>query len=637
MATVVPVLLLTILGIELALLFRRTLVETIPVSAFLIVFCLYIGGFFRNLTAGIILVVGLTTAMAFWCWKCNKLTQKEVSQHYRELARSAIVILPAMIIVFAQTWGMELTIQDGYAHWGVAVKDMYYNNQLYCSPDGMSLFKDYPPAISLIEYFFCFFGPFQSQNIARGLDMLQIVCLFPMFKNVVKHTGKYGHILCGWITAFILLFANYAAVLSQIMVDPAMAILLSYVLIAWFGDEQKDNFTLLAVVLSLMMLTLAKGSGIGLALLALLAIGADVLTCKKRSTKMKIIPIAGFLSVGLSWVSWRLCTALYGVSASRSQGAGIIQGILKILKGNIEEYQIEAILNFYDSFLHGRESALNSITYVQWFFILILCSILVGKWIKEKRQARLLVVAMPAMHIIYSILMLLTYILCFGPEEGRNLASMSRYMPSCFLGCLLFLLGYLLIAINDKENDEKSGIACEIKFWKNYLPLIITAIVAIVFPLDYLLYDLLPPGPATNANSRAMVAPYKQLRELSAIEDRDTLVYMIGNTENDGHMVYLLGEEDGTLYSTFEAMVSRYELIPLNSELYRLDQAKTKEQVEEDLLTCDYVFVLPQEEPFTEESLALIPDEIKNQGGILYKVDGDKKTFIQVDDLAQTE
>lgn len=609
----VPVLLLLCMATALTLLFERTLVETFPVSVFLVILCLYLGGLLRNLTIGVLLVVLLAVGLWTQCFRKKLLVREQVKAHKQEWMRSAWVILPVLLLIFLQTWSLEMTVYDEYTHWGVAVKDLYLNNQFYCSPDAVTEFKDYMPGISLFEYFFCFFGPFQSQNIYRGMDVMMVACLFPAFKNVVKRNGRRIHILFGWLGMLILAYGNYAMLLRHLQVDAALAMLLCYFLLAWFGDEKKDGFTLLALSLGAMGLTMAKGSGIAIALMALVVIAADTLLQYRKAKKTIGIPATAAAVMAVTWLSWRVCTALYGVEATRSQGGGMLSGLLSILHGNIEEYQKTTIRNFYEAFIYGNVSdARNSITYYQWIFVLLIFALFVGLFAKNKKQAILLAVAMPAMHIIYSGMLLLAYVLSFGANEGPALASLFCYMPSCYLGCLLAMFGYLLIACNDGDAKTESSI-----YKRICAPILVVAIAGMALPVNYMIGDLMPLGPGNNTESHSVVAPYKCLRELAQNEQKDAEVYLLGDTGSSG------------IYN-FQALISRYELMPLHCQVVELSDYADEEQLRQELLTADYLFVLPQDSPFTEQEQRILPDEISTEGGILYQVDDAQETFVPV-------
>ena len=186
-------------------------------------------------------------------WHRKLLNGQELLAHRQEWLRSVWVILPMLLLVFTLTMGREFIHIDEYSHWGVAAKDLYLYDKFYCIPEASTLFKDYIPGTTLFEYFFAVFGPYKSENVYRGLDVLLIACLTPAFKNTVKKGGSRTHIFVGWALFLILLYSNFSDVFTLLQVDAALAVMTANLLLTWFGDETKDSFTLAQLALSAMV------------------------------------------------------------------------------------------------------------------------------------------------------------------------------------------------------------------------------------------------------------------------------------------------------------------------------------------------------------------------------------------------
>lgn len=612
----IPFLILLLQAFALSLLFKRTLVETFPVAVFSTILCLYAGGLLRNLRIGLLLTVLLAAALWMLCWKRKLLMRYQLKCHQQEWLRSLWVLLPALAVVLIFTAGLELSFYDEYTHWGLAVKEMYLRQELYCAPQSATDFKDYVPGAALIEYFFCVFGTFKSANLFRGLDVLLVAALSPMFKNAVRSNGSLLHIPVGWTAVILLLYGNYSDVFTLLQVDAALAILFASLMLFWFGDEKKDNFTILSVSLNAVALTLTKGSGIALTVLGLIVVGIDVWLHRKEHSSEWKAPLVAVGSAVAVWLSWRGCTTLYGVSATRSQGSGMLSSLRLLLQGKWENYQIETLSNFFSSYVGNGvvDGVRNSISYFEWIFYLVLFAVFVALLRKDKKQGWLLIFAAPMVHIVYSAMLLLTYILSFGSVEGVQLASLYRYMPSGYLAMLLLLLGCLLqqtaeIRTNDSPTIRQVRIC---------LPLVVLSVTALLLPCNYLLYEVLPSGPHSPAAAQKLVQPYMSLRELANNVPTDTTVLLLGNTEEKG-------------FYTEGALISQYELLPVSCDVLQQESWQSEEQLKESLFQADYLFILPQETPFTEQQQALLPQEIVPEGGLLYKVNAEQGSFSLVE------
>lgn len=615
----IPIFILVLSAFALSLLFRRTLVETFPIAASIVVICLYAGGFVHNLWAGVVLTILVSIGIWAVCWRKGMLQRQQILEHLGEWRRSLAVILPMLVLILLMTEGLELSHTDEYSHWGTAVKDMVLSNELYCSPDSHTDFKDYMPGISLFEYFFCVFGRFRSQNIFRGMDVLMMAAMLPSFKSVVKKEASWLYIPLGWLALLGLLYGNYANAFSLLQVDAALAIFLAGLLFNWFGDERKDLFAAISVSLSALVLTMAKGSGIALAFLGFLVIAADAFLIDSGTPQEKR---NGFRCLGAavatticSWLSWKVCTALYGVSASRSQGNGMAAGIAQILRGDVEPYQTETVRNFVKTYLFGQDSGSKSgVTCFQWVILLALFAVLVGAVLQNRKRLWLLVIAMPAMHLLYSAMLLITYMVSFTEAEAVSLASLFRYMPSCYLGCLLFMMEMLLLQTGENRPKERR--------LQKFAPVIAAAVIGLLLPVQYLIQGVFLLGYAHNEESRRFVEPYRQLRQLSETEAEDTLVYLIGK------MTY-----------PYTTMVSTYELLPLRCEAVHIGEYENAQELKEKLLQADYLYVLPYNvEPynydgpvFQEDEIPLLPENVTTEKEVLYKIDAEHGTFIRVE------
>ena len=617
----VPVLLLSLLAIGVSLLCKRTFVESFSLSTFALIVCLYLGGLFAaNLIVGQFLFCGLLAATWFVNYKKGRLTKQVILCHKQEWLRGAWVLFPVLAVVFIVTIGRELTIYDEYTHWGIVVKDLVNNNALHCIPQAKTDFKEYPPAIALIEYFFCFFtASFKSENIYRGLDVLLIACLLPAFKNIVQGGGFKSHILFGWLALIMLAYGSYPTLFTLLLVDGALALLFASLLLGWFINEIKDFFTVAYVSLTAAVLTLAKGSGVVLVILAFMVILADILLHQgKQISKAGMLfpPVAA----ATAWLSWRVCTAIYHVAPGRSQGKGMLSELLSIFRGDLKGYQIETVRNFGEAFLDGNvEFIASPISYYQWFLILFFSAIALSFFLPDKQRGRMLVFAMPVVHLVYSGLLLLTYVLSFGEVEGPGLASLSRYMPSCYLGLMLFMAGYLLVQVNESIDGEKARSSVLRIHVRWCIPVILTGVVFAAFSVGRFLGILWPISAIRNQATRQFVAPYQALRSLAQIEERDTEICLIGVGEND--------------YAR-EALISRYELAPLNCKTVDVATISNGKEIKQALKSADYVFVLPVNElPESEEMQELLA-ELTAGTDILYRVCTDTKGNVQLQPVA---
>ena len=120
--------LIVLMGVAVftSIIFNKKIDKTIILSFFITIFIIYIFGFFDHL--------------------------KEIIHNIITPGMIIFGILTIIIFIFER--GRMIAEWDEFSHWGSVVKSMFLTNGLSVKEGSSLMFKSYPPAISIFEYFF---------------------------------------------------------------------------------------------------------------------------------------------------------------------------------------------------------------------------------------------------------------------------------------------------------------------------------------------------------------------------------------------------------------------------------------------------------------------------------------------------
>lgn len=150
---------------------------------------------------------------------------------------------------------------DEFSHWGRAVKNMFELDALYTIPESNDGFKDYPPALALLQYLFMkTVGQGFREDIAIfSLGFLTVgMLLYPVSRFSWKNW-----FWCGLYAGFMFILpASYLGdYYVNTMADGLLGTLFAFVLLAHF-TSRASRYRSVVVSAGCMVLALVKTSGI---------------------------------------------------------------------------------------------------------------------------------------------------------------------------------------------------------------------------------------------------------------------------------------------------------------------------------------------------------------------------------------
>lgn len=508
---------------------------------------------------------------------------------------------------------------DEFMHWGVMVMETLRTNSFYAVHESLlTIHKDYPPFISLIEVLWCkLFGNVYQENLCfLGLHTFMFSLFMPLFANL-KINKWFDWIKALVITLCTLLIGltlslmptanDLALYYNSIYIDWVLALLCAYCLSLVYKIKTIEIFDVVNISLSASALLMAKQMGMPLFLIviAFAIIKFTYLFIKKQITKkLFILSILSIILVPiLIYLSWKSIINIYDlVGQFEVQDISYFQIIKQAITGNIEiEWQIVTHNNFIEALLHRPLVNFMNMSYFAYIaFICALLTLVTFIYKKYIFQNICLIILYFGGSVCYALVMYILYMSSFGALEGPPLASFNRYMMSyLFIGsCLVIMIAIELINNND---ISKKGI----------LKLLSVLLIILPFINTKSLSDLLITKEYKGTSENEEFLDF--IKDIEAL-NRGTKLLIINQWENDAGTSIMY--KYALLYSGIE-----FNIVALRTPEWHTDFARdiSFEEWIELLNNYEYIYMLFPDDHFIEKYwLPLNTVDLYNQG--MYRI-----------------
>ena len=132
------------------------------------------------------------------------ITRKKKIERELLFSDGLAVFIIVYVLFTALSFNKWVLICDEFTHWGMMVKEMLRLDKFYCVPESRLAFhKDYPPFLSVFEYFWvkiCGYYSEMGANVALGVFQLSLISA-PFLEKKNDFNKK------GWVRALIKSFA----------------------------------------------------------------------------------------------------------------------------------------------------------------------------------------------------------------------------------------------------------------------------------------------------------------------------------------------------------------------------------------------------------------------------------------------
>ena len=380
------------------------------------------------------LVLSIGPTIIFAAMKSGRFRNHLVRSSY---APSTVAFVSLSLVSLLKSKDWVLSKWDEFTHWGHVVRIMYEFGALGPSTPTDYTAEEYPPALSLFQYFVMDFSSGWREGLLFwGTHLIVIsIIVSVLAKSSFNHLSEIALKLFVALAASSV-FVNY---IDNIYADPALALAFGFLVVVAIQSSCLDGRWAVLLALTAGFVTMTKPSGIYFAVAAILInIVATLLSAKLfpgQKTFLAFIPaLVALITVGACWTTWRYYTNSFDTS-----GGDVALNTMKI--------QDEVITNYTEAFFNTsiNPSYSASLPPVYWT---IICGILFVIWaMLNGRQNHSRNIAIGITLLVttagYFFAILFSYLTEFGTYEATKLASYARYMGTWYQG--VFFAIFILI------------------------------------------------------------------------------------------------------------------------------------------------------------------------------------------------
>lgn len=451
--------------------------DGLPVTVGLIVLIEYIFGLFGGLFFGWVICASLSLIiigyvlissllnLGFWKNKFNGI--KDSINKISDIYEPIIIFLLVVSLVFFSTRYMRLHNWDEFSHWGVVVKQMCLENKLGTRTSMHLIASNYPPGMSLFQYYYEGFYTITSKKFSfkdSGLYFSYIVMIMCYIVPLAsKASRKYSCFMKAVVTVLFLIFPVifFNDYFHSIYIDCFLGVMcgvgLAYISI---DDTTLSIKSLLYISSVCFVVSISKSSGILFA--SVLFITYFVVVIKKHHFRdiWKNVLILSFFSY-LPYAAWNIETRLSNKGTINTTPIHL-SSVIQVLTGKVDDNVKSIISNMGKAIFGVSEPSYvyligdTNITVSYWILILIIllslvCLSLLSKYYLKKNYKNMIICSIMSVSqwIIFYLGMMFTYIFEFGGELSGRLASYVRYVHTVYLGISILLITFFVYMIGE--------------------------------------------------------------------------------------------------------------------------------------------------------------------------------------------
>ena len=372
---------------------------------------------------------------------------------------TAFFLLATISFLKSKDW--VLSLWDEFTHWGHVAKIVYEYGALGPGTPTEYTAENYPPALSLFQYFVMEF----SSGWREGLLFwsLQLIAISILVSVLAK--CSYRHFSEIVLKLFVALIASFTFFnyFDNVYSDATLAITFGFLILIAIVASFLDGRWILIFATSAAFITLIKPIGIYFALSAILInLAATIFALKSVSVRNVIVSFRPALislgAVATVWMAWG-----YYLSSSSSSSFSLDSYVPpKFNQVGSEQYGADITSIFIDALFHinlnpsslfPMPASIWTVTCIGFFAVWVYLN---GKINVRKNFAiglTLLITTAGYMAVILN-----SYLTIFVSNEASGLASFQRYIATWYQG-VFFMTVLLLVSEFNFEKDFQSNLA----------------------------------------------------------------------------------------------------------------------------------------------------------------------------------
>lgn len=437
MEYIISILIILVFASILTIIFKKKIEQTIPISVVVIVLIIYIAGIFDNLKIGVTIVEILAVFSVSAIINILLIYKENRKEILKKIFTPGLIvyIILSLIFIFSNK-GRIFENLDEFNHWGRIIKNMFLYNTFGVNQESIVLYNEYPPFTAVFQYLFLSIKNIYSEDIIITAQcILYLSIIIPVTQNIEwkKNLKKLILIIPCFIIFPAIFYENFYV---EILVDAILGVMFASAI--YIAYKEKDiNFKYVSIFAFLIMLTLTKISGIGLAIFVIATILIKLIKNRKNNEnikkEIKNISIVIILVVIFTTV-WSIKTN----DATKNWDFNLKTQIEENV--NISSQYIYHIVT--GLFVYKQDITYKELSLIATCLILICANFYTLKKAKEQndREYKYYSIAMLISIPVYLLFVLYTYVFLLPVDETMNLASHSRYCSTILLAYIIFQL-----------------------------------------------------------------------------------------------------------------------------------------------------------------------------------------------------
>ena len=347
--------------------FDKKYEEILPITCIGYSLVLFLFGIFGNLTYGFYAVLVLSALMYAGCFILVVKHKDKGKEYMKQIICN--IVTPGLCFFLIFFTGSSLVLRgllahswDEFSHWIDIVKVMTELDDFGTNPLSYSMFKTYPPIMSLFQYLmqkvFLLIHPeagFMEWRCYFAWQILFVAVLLPLFSNIKWEQVMKALSLAGIILLVPPIFYN--EVYSKAYIDPFLAVLAGsgFSAVVVWGMERKKNILYSVYIWFITAaLVLVKDAGMLFAVILAVLYILDRLICKGggiSNSKKGIIQEFLYVFITMLFVAvpkllWNYeikCSGLENVSAKIRINYMVL---LNVILGKDNSYRLDVMKNY---------------------------------------------------------------------------------------------------------------------------------------------------------------------------------------------------------------------------------------------------------------------------------------------------
>lgn len=479
---------------------------------------------------------------------------------------------------------------DNYNHWGLIVKNLYYDNAFPDNGDPIIRFQSYPVGSAALIWYSLRFFKYTDATALIFQDIFMMSCGIGLFAFIdekkktprMHKAAAYALAVIGTLSLFScdkdLFNGPFDLLVDQMLASIAVV---AFVIVEYYKDDCKKA---LWAVLPLLTFEIAvKNSGIlftyavGLILAYRIFKSSD----NKRSFAKVILPELALLGIPLLVRKfWDLRVKLAFSDATTSIHSVSVENY-KITFGEKTAEELKTITELY------LEKAVNPQNYILSFCLILLILFFLfeykkGGSYKVKNSAIYIVIV----YLIYQVGLYCMYIFSMPVYEALCMPCYFRYIMTIdqfTLGIILMIM--IKIFMNDDFTNGKEGDARGISLYK-YLGMVFSIILVIVYTFFNILPLLIPRETTYKIENSNLMYSIFEKYDLPQDQEVSYLIYLSSLNDVDDYSEFTDYQWHMATYALYSAHVNTL----LKSQLPSFDR----------LNEYDYVIIIIPDDEIVE-------------------------------------